>query len=176
MANRMIIEDVKGLKEGVKYLFSSVERELGVFERKEHLRLFYKYVLQEIDEQTVFEPDLRTKPVPCQHKRRDFGWYMEYSCNGNKFDYKIIEPYLCIHCGDRKNVTLDSGRILLEDGETWADAVIALREKYPQICDKAVIEDEINDAILVDREYLRIADYLRGNGGLRKEIELKMGV
>lgn len=56
--------------------------------------------------------------IPCPHKWKDFNWYLEWNMQGsdnsikNKprydFNYRIIEPYICINCHARRDITLDS--------------------------------------------------------------------
>ena len=173
---RSVIEDIRGLKLDIKMAFEVEDSKRGVFARRGKLDSLLKEVIEAIDDYTEFVSEPQILAPKCQHKYRDYPWYLEWGKNANRIDYKIIEPYLCIHCGERKNVVLESGRIILKDGETEEEVLASFKRAYPQLQNKPVVEDAINDAILVDREYLRIADYLRGNGDLKKEIELKMGV
>lgn len=97
----------------------------------------------------------------CNHKWKDFKWYIEatyYSCN-NSFNIKIIEPYVCIYCKERKNVILkehNSERCNQREANNiyndWAKRYSGNLE------DRAIIEDKINDMTLVDREYLELYD------------------
>ena len=56
------------------------------------------------------EPEIIIQELPkeCSHKWRDFPWYMEYDYDTNTGSLKvgIYEPYVCIHCKKRENVTL----------------------------------------------------------------------
>lgn len=125
---------------------------------KDNLRL-YSFNLENGDPQ---------KPS-CEHKWRDFDWYLSYTLK--KVDsgrsvlaYSIMEPYVCIHCHERKDVTLETGEIPLSDTARISDILDNLVKSYPRLKYKADIEDAINDEIHVDREYLKFADYLNGRG------------
>ena len=107
------------------------------------------------------------QPV-CTHKWQDFDWYLEWEkisdgaglCTAK---YSIIEPYVCIHCKERMNRVLES-RSLSQCTSQQADAFLRdVRRHYPQIKDRPVVEDEIADMQLVDRNYLRIAGMVMGS-------------
>ena len=123
--------------------------------------------------------DRETKKKECEHKWRDYNWYLEYKGkqfpNGNKtFNYTIYEPYVCIYCHKRNTVELENGTIDIRN-KTMNDAVRELYQKYPKIKSRALIEDEINDDIYVDREYLKWADFLSGrNEKLEKDGQIKL--
>jgi len=104
-------------------------------------------------------------PPPCKHKWQDFPWIIRFYFDYNKGTLKveIWEPYVCIYCKERKN------RKLVEDWYTdvsseQIDKLMAeYREKYKEHCQhEAIVEDQINDFQLVDREWLEIANMLRG--------------
>ena len=87
-----------------------------------------------------------------EHTYKDFPWYMEIEYDGgeHKAAYKIIEPYVCIICGDRINKTLE--------GENWSSISAEGREKeYAKVRNRykkylkprAVVEDMINNVLLV---------------------------
>jgi hypothetical protein len=113
----------------------------------------------------------------CIHTWKDFPWYMKRTWEENPveiidhFAYdepkgtltiQIIEPYVCAHCHERKNIILMTSierdvsykkidKIAAQFFETYKD----------QIQPVAVVEDMINDFIYVDREKLDILDRLR---------------
>ena len=101
------------------------------------------------------------KPVEfkCNHKWQDFPWYMQatYYEDTRKFEIKLIESYVCVHCKERKDVILHH---LVRDNYSWDDAeklVDDCWEKYGKYCkDRPIIEDMIHDMQLVDRQYLEI--------------------
>ena len=104
-------------------------------------------------------------PPPCNHKWKDFPWYIESSLfdNGN-FLVEIIEPYVCIYCKKQKNIVLK--KITRSNiTRSRADELICeLEEKYKDhIKDEAIVNDMINDMILVDREYLRLYEEVVNN-------------
>lgn len=170
---RKVIRDIAGLKESIEAWFDFEEAEAGVFRKRGKYDNLLKRVMSEIDDYTSFETD---PALECQHKWRDYDWILLYHTSnaGKNFCYEIVEPYVCIHCGKRKDVTLENGVIAV--GDATSNSIYEnLKKQYPKIKDRPIVEDEINDAILVDREYLRIADYLRGNADIAKKVELKIG-
>ena len=100
------------------------------------------------------------EPRPCQHKYRDFPWYTDgtYNYDTKVLDVSVIEPYVCIHCGHRKNVVLDHFcRIFEEFGEAEKFYDDFQDGEYTNMIEKkAVVEDMINDMVLVDRQYVDI--------------------
>ena len=104
--------------------------------------------------------------MPHEHTWKDMPWYMEVRYNGeNKTaGYEIIEPYICVTCGERKNIRLES--------EDWSNISAQEREKiYSKIRNKykkylkprAVVEDMINNILLVkDPDYLDMVEEMRG--------------
>lgn len=105
----------------------------------------------------------------CNHHYRDFDWYVtsETIKRGGPFHKREIgiiylkEPYVCIHCGDRKDVTLAQWEV----PDLWNK-----KYKIKDICslyhnkisDLPEIEDQINDMLLVDEEYLNIWNQVTG--------------
>lgn len=105
----------------------------------------------------------KIKRTQCTHKRqKDFDWYI--TCEHvvdlmhgiNEYEIKVIEPYVCVACKHREDVVL---RTFTADNSCTKDSLIdELKGMYPQIRPKLEIEDEINDFIRVDREYLQIIE------------------
>ena len=123
-----------------------------------------------------------------QHVFKDMPWYMEEEYSGQQHiaSYKIVEPYICITCGERKNVTLerqDWSNISAADREKEYNAV---RKRYKDfIKPRAIVEDMINNILLVkDARRLNMLEKMYGyphqNIGTSaeqmqvKEIELKI--
>lgn len=114
------------------------------------------------------------EPLPCQHKYKDFPWYVE-----GKYDYNtyletinVIEPYVCILCGHRKDVVLDTvSRYFsrFEDAEKFYDNFCSNSTYAERIKPRAIVEDMINDMSLVDQKYLDI--YMQLHGERFKENE-----
>ena len=100
------------------------------------------------------------------HTWKDMPWYMDVRYNGeNKTaGYEIIEPYICVTCGERKNIRLES--------EDWSNISAQERERiYSKIRNRykkylkprAVVEDMINNILLVkDPDYLDMVEEMRG--------------
>lgn len=102
------------------------------------------------------------KPAPCRHKWKDFPWYYEatYQTQCKMLHAKIVEPYVCIHCKERKDVILRdySTTCSYEQAEGIIDG---WKETYKdRMIDRVFVEDMIADMQLVDREYLAIAESL----------------
>lgn len=101
-----------------------------------------------------------------EHTWKDLPWYMEveYSGTNHTAKYEIIEPYICITCGERKDVVLEK--------TTWQNISATDRdEKYKEIYKRykkylkprAVVEDMINNILLVkDPEHLEMVENMRG--------------
>ena len=120
--------------------------------------------------------EIQDKPPKCQHKYKDYDWYLEYEVPNNKniFKYRIFEPYVCLLCGDRKDVKLEEGIIPLNE-RSYYDILETMRNSYPKIRSRADIEDEIQDDIHVDKEYLKWHEFLRNGGSVQdQKIELKL--
>ena len=115
------------------------------------------------------------KPVECRHHWKDFPWYYEatYYSDSHRLEAKLIEPYVCIHCKERKNVVLKEHARVNISYDDANDVIEEWREKYKDhMEDRAIIEDMIHDTQLVDREYLAIVESLANPvSGLEAEME-----
>lgn len=106
------------------------------------------------------------KPIKevCEHKYKDFSWYLEgqYEGDSKTVTATIYKPYVCIHCGHRKDVVLDE---ICHSPITFEEAkklFAYLKEFYKdKLKEKAYVEDEIHDMMLVDRSYIDIYMALR---------------
>lgn len=108
----------------------------------------------------------------CEHKYRDFSWYTEgsYNVDTRTLTAKIVEPYVCIHCGHRKDVQLKEVTRFPLSYEESLEEFDKFKEPYEeQLKDKAFVEDEIHDMMLVDQQYLEI--YMRLHGERFKKNE-----
>ena len=99
-----------------------------------------------------------------EHVWKDMPWYMEtwYSGTEHKASYYIKEPYVCVICGERKDVTLEKeewSNITVKDRE---ETYKEIRNKYAQyLKPRAVVEDMINDIQYVkDTEHLAMVELL----------------
>lgn len=104
------------------------------------------------------------KVIPtCDHKWKDFPWYMsgKYYYETRYATLQIIEPYVCIHCKERKDVvlhTITRANYSQDDVKAFLDT---MNELYGEYCKpRPIVEDMINDMQLVDREYLKFAELI----------------
>lgn len=112
-------------------------------------------------------------PVPkCIHTWKDFPAYIKERYTGPKQEsvLEVVEPYVCVHCKERKNVTLytetETGLTRDEHNEKRA----YWERKYREILKpRIVVEDMINDEIYVDPVKLAIVDKLRSAKDETKE-------
>lgn len=106
-------------------------------------------------------------PPECDHKWKDFKWYIRVDRPLDSYTLKILEPYVCIHCKKRKDIVLFQEQIRgREQVDKRVEELVSFYKDYLQ--DIAILEDEINDFQLVDRDYLKIAE------NLYNTIELKL--
>lgn len=107
------------------------------------------------------------EPPVCRHHWKDFKWYVE-ACftpwtygKGGQLDVKIIEPYVCIHCKERQDKILAQKSYDVSSKKEAAEYVDEYIERFKDhIEDKAIINDQIADFQLVDREYLMYYEQL----------------
>ena len=104
------------------------------------------------------------KGVPTRnHKWKDFPWYMsgKYNYETRYATLEIVEPYVCIHCKERKDVVLHSIARANYDWEDTKELLDTADKLYGKYCEpRPVVEDMINDMQLVDREYLKFAELI----------------
>ena len=117
----------------------------------------------------VSESPKETQVKNCEHKFQDFPWYIESNLitgtyqNQNCLIYKILEPYVCIYCGERQNIILEQREIKGYSKSDMQKILDNLQESYSdRIKPKPIIEDMINDLKLVDVQHLRWYHYLAG--------------
>lgn len=114
-------------------------------------------------------------PPKCPHTWKDFPWYMTWEWitygvgqQNGELNLKISEPYICVHCKERKDVDLlklTKTNISLQKANDISDEYEKrYKDKLKPI---PVLEDMINDYILVDREKLEIVEKLRNCGGVK---------
>jgi len=101
-----------------------------------------------------------------EHTWKDMPWYMEVLYDGAErtASYQIIEPYICITCGERQNKVLEK--------ESWHNITVEAREKiyeairkryHKYLRPRAVVEDMINNILLVkDPGRLEMLEKMRG--------------
>lgn len=116
------------------------------------------------------EPKPEIPPIKnCDHKWTDIRdndgnelWYIDYGIENGTLKYKIVEPYICIHCKDRRDITLEEDTWIFHNFDQCIEKVEELYKQYPQIKARAVVEDAVNDFRLIDRDYLSIATTVMG--------------
>lgn len=97
------------------------------------------------------------EPKECDHKWQDFPWYIEanYFSDTQVFKCKVVEPYVCVHCKERRDKVLESYTRQFSMEEA-SDFVTKLQDMLGnKILNRIEVEDKINDFIMVDRDYLR---------------------
>ena len=127
---------------------------MGIFNRKKK-------------EEQIPRPIFEFVAPKCKHQYKDFPWYMETSYNGAKqtASYRIIEPYVCILCGDRQDKVLEGDSWTNISSSIREDFYKAIRKKYKEyLKPRAIVEDMINNVLLVkDPESLKLLEKFRGS-------------
>ena len=110
--------------------------------------------------------ELELPQVVHEHTWKDMPWYMDVRFNGvhQTAGYEIIEPYICIICGERKNVKLESEDYSGIDAEARKKIFNQVRNKYKKyLKPRAVVEDMINNILLVqDANRLNMIEKIYG--------------
>lgn len=103
---------------------------------------------------------------PHEHTWKDMPWYMEvdYSGSNKTASYKIIEPFICVTCGERENKVLENQSWSNIDAESREKIYEDVRKRYRKYMrPRAVVEDMINNILMVkDPEYLAMVEQMRG--------------
>lgn len=123
-----------------------------------------------------------SKP-PCQrqggqHMWRDFPPYISFTWEGNgRGNIEIIEKYVCTLCHKTTTKTLESLKYADYKRDLFFKDLEETQKKYKDfIKPRAIVEDMVNDAIMVDRQKLKFWDQLHAPEKSEKEpIELKVG-
>lgn len=122
-------------------------------------------------------PSQVVEPKKHEHHWQDFPPYIVYHITDSKYEIKIIEPYICLDCKERKEVVLlqlaREGYHVYNEGE---EQVRRLEKKYEGfIKDHLIVEDMINDVINVDSEYNKYWRLIHGikNPNGTDEFDLK---
>lgn len=123
---------------------------MGLFNRK-----------KKVEEKEIVIPE-----IPHEHTFKDMPWYMNtyYSEGEKSAKYEIYEPYICITCGERKNILLEERHwngITPEQREKFYQRVRSRYKKY--LKPRAIVEDMINNIILVkDAQRLNMIEKMYG--------------
>lgn len=112
------------------------------------------------------QEDIKIPQIPHEHTFKDFPWYMETEYNGSDktASYRIVEPYVCIYCGERKNIILDKAYLEHISPSGREEMYKSVRETYKDnLKPRAVVEDMISDIQLVkDAEHLKLVEKICG--------------
>ena len=113
-------------------------------------------------------------PAPCQHKWKDFPWYMEETAKDGRYSYDILQPYVCVKCKERRNKRLE-GYNYSQRSRCLEDIAEAKRVYKDYLKPKAIVEDMVKDEQLVDREYLRLMDEFQSPSSPFDNLDLLRG-
>jgi hypothetical protein len=95
------------------------------------------------------------KPKEHKHHWQDFPPYITYDIDNSYYDIKIVEPYVCLDCKERKDEVLT--QITAKGSHCYKEGmnqIQQLKEKYYGfIQDRLIVEDKIKDIINIDSEY-----------------------
>lgn len=112
----------------------------------------------------------KNKPVVCNHKWKDFPWYMRIDERIKVPDepwkdvrkiyvVEVYEPYVCVKCKKRRDEHL--GGFESNDKSLRDKKAEEIKKKYAdKIKGSIEIEDMILDEQLVDRRYLELLEEL----------------
>ena len=104
--------------------------------------------------------------IPHEHTFKDMPWYMVvyYNTSERTAGYRIIEPYICITCGERENKTLEEIEWTNIGREEREKEYQRVKNKYRSyLKPRAIIEDMINNILLVkDPNHLDMVEEMRG--------------
>lgn len=125
------------------------------------------------------QPEQEEKVIhsPCEifgHTWKDFPPYMESIWYGHDYtnEIKIIEPYVCLCCKQRKDVLLSKITKMHLTKTEFNNYIDTLAFEYKSILKpRPIVEDMINDAIYVDREKLNAWEQLHGEN-VKEEFKL----
>lgn len=109
----------------------------------------------------IFKKKEDKGPTPCNHKYKDFHWYTEVSYDEENYSFPytvaIIAPYVCVKCKERRNEILHEYNFKTKSSAFKCEEKFA-KEFPDHIRPLLLIEDEIKDMQLIDREYLDQVD------------------
>lgn len=116
--------------------------------------------------QTSTENMLDSIKITHTHTWKDMPWYMRtwYNTDECTAGYQIVEPFICVTCGERKNVELEKTEwrgISYSEREKFFKEI---EEKYKEyLKPRAVVEDMINNILLVkDAHRLNMIEKIYG--------------
>ena len=102
------------------------------------------------------------EPPPCKHKYQDFPAYLVHYTAGYNFVVKVIEPYVCIYCKERRDEVLVIDRFYKINKDKMDQIIDKYQQDYSSILKpRGIVEDMVRDYMLVDREWIDITMKLR---------------
>ena len=111
---------------------------------------------------TIFTPK-------CNHTWQDFPWYITQSFSDGTSEIEIMEPYVCIHCGERMNKTLSYRKSTMTSINDHYKRIRETEEKFSdQLKPQAIVEDMIFDMMYVDRE--KLENFKKYKEGIDKDV------
>ena len=116
---------------------------------------------------------------PCElfgHTWKDFPAYMiaNWKSSIREGTVSIVEPYVCLCCKERKDITLFDGEYSCAKQSNFQEIVDFIYNKHKAILQpQHIVEDMINDTIYVDREKLDAWERLHGKRE-KEEFKLKL--
>lgn len=125
------------------------------------------------------KPQIPKHSPECEHKWQDFPWILhgDYDPVRHTEHITLTEPYVCIHCGKRKDVKLYE---LLRSAMSRDEAEKLYDTIYSKFSDRiehaAIVEDMIADMQLVDREYLKYYNIVHGGADALERIKQGRGL
>lgn len=112
------------------------------------------------------QEEITIPEIPHEHTWKDMPWYMteKYSEKQKTAEYEIVEPFICITCGSRQNVVLESQYYAGLEREDRKRIFNEVKKTYKQyLKPRAVVEDMINNILLVkDAHHLAMLEKMRG--------------
>lgn len=92
--------------------------------------------------------------IPHEHVWKDMPWYTKAEHTSNNYQrttvFSVIEPYICITCGERKDEVLEQHVWKNVDSSFVKKNINALEEQYKDyLKPKAIVEDMIRDILYV---------------------------
>ena len=113
-------------------------------------------------------------PKKCEHKYKDFDWYVtsNYYLNTNILKVEIIEPYVCIFCGNRIDKELHTYATVCDKDKINKKVKDFIEPYQSKLKERAFIEDEINDFILVDKDYIEAYMLIHNKRGNKMDFVL----
>ena len=103
----------------------------------------------------------KRKKKECQHKYKDFDWYItsNYYIDSHILKVRIIEPYVCIFCGNRIDKELHAYETLC-NREEINEKVEVLQVKEKELKEAWNKEKHINDDIKLKKSEIEKAKFL----------------